>query len=211
MANANPSASVQLPQDAVNNALRRVGYKKRIGNLFDGSAAARVALDLYGQTRDQMLHGNDWSFSERNVTATLLKAAPEHGYFPPNMWNPSVNPSLPWLFSYSYPQDAIKIRAVRGQPLFVMNFDPQPNVFTTENDNTFTPPQRVILCNVPDAVLVYTGRITDLTVWDEDAVEAFSAALGRRLAPALVSLDAAKLAAADEAQEEQKSEMERPT
>lgn len=211
MANANPSASIQTPQDLVNNALRRVGYRKRIGNLFDGSAASRTALDLYGQTRDQLLHANDWTFSERNAAATLLKSAPPGGYFPPNMWNPAVNPAPPWLFSYTYPQDAIKIRSVRGQPLFVMNFDPQPNTFTTENDNNYAPPQRVVLCNVQNALIVYTGRITDLTVWDEDAVEAFSAALGRRLAPALVGLDAAKLAAADEGQEAQASTMERPT
>jgi hypothetical protein len=210
MANANPFASVQTPQDLVNTSLVRVGYKKHIGNLYDGSMAARTALRIYGQTRDQLLHTNDWGFSERNISATLLKFAPPGGYFPPNAWNPATNPPPPWLYEYTYPQDAIKVRSVRGQPLFVMNFDPQPNTFTTENDNSFTPPQRVVLCNVPSALIVYTGRITDLTAWDEDAVEAFSAALGRRLAPALVGLDAAKLAAADEGQEAQMAMEERP-
>lgn len=211
MAVSNPVASVQTPTDLVNNALRRVGYKKRIGNLFDGSAAARVALDIYGQTRDQMLFANDWDFSERNANAALLKQAPPDGYIPPNVWNPAINPSPPWLFEYAYPADALKIRSVRGQPLFVFDFDPQPNIFSVENDNAYNPAQRVILSNVESALIVYTGRVTDLTAWNDDAIEAFAAALGRRLAPALIGLDAAKLSAADEVQETQAAEMERPT
>ena len=37
--------------DMVNLALRRVGYKLRVGNLYDGSMAAKMALDVYAQTR----------------------------------------------------------------------------------------------------------------------------------------------------------------
>lgn len=211
MANFNPNASVQNPQDLVNNALRRVGYKKRIGNLYDGSTASKVALDLYAQTRDALLHQNDWFFSERNLAATLLKQAPLGGYIPPNTWNPAVNPPPPWFFEYTYPSDAIKIRSVKPQPLFVMNYDPQPFAFTDTNDSSFTPPQRVILSNVASPMIVYTGRITDLTTWDEDSLEEFAAALGRRLAPALVSLQAAQLAAADDQRETELANEERPT
>jgi hypothetical protein len=210
MATQNPAASIQTPTDLVNNSLRRIGYKKRIGNIFDGSAASKIALDLYAQTRDQLMFENDWGFAERNVVATLLKQAPAQGYFPPVQWDPTVNPSPPWLFEYTYPTDALKIRAMRAMPLFTFDFDPQPNVFATENDNYYTPAQRVILCNVPNAMIVYTGRVNDLTTWDDDAIEAFASALGRRLAPALADLNAAKLAAADEAQEKADSTSERP-
>lgn len=211
MAISNPNASIRSPQDLVNNALVRIGYKKRIGDLYDGSAASSVALDIYAQTRDQLLFMNDWDFSERNLDATLLKSAPQGGYIPPTTWNPAVNPPLPWFYEYAYPGDALKIRSVRGQPLFVINFDPQPNIFSVENDSAYNPAQRVILSNVPSALIVYTARVVDLTTWNDDAVEAFAAALGRRLAPALTSLQTAQMAAGDEAKEQQDATMERPT
>lgn len=208
MAIQNQSASIRYPADLVNDSLRRVGYKRRIADLYDGSEASKVALDLYGQTRDAMLHDNDWDFAERTVQATLLKQAPQGGYVPPNVWNPATNPIVPtFWYEYAYPTDAIKIRSIMYAPLFVMNFDPQPNIFTEANDSNYTPAQRVVLCNVADAVLVYTGRVTDLSVWEDDAIEAFAAALGRRLAPALVGLNATKLAAQDEAVETQKADV----
>ena len=192
------TASISTPADLVNLSLARVGYKKSIGNLYDGSEAAKLVLRMYAQTRDEFLRMSDTGFCERNVVATLLKAAPTGGYFPPNGWNGTNNPPLPWMFEYQYPSDAIEIRSIRRAAMFVQNFDPQPNTFTVENDNYFTPPQRVILCNVPDATIVYTGQITDITSWDVGAVEAFAATLGRRLAPALMGLESAKLAAQDE-------------
>ena len=190
--------AVQSPADLVNLALRRVGYKQNVGSLYDGSAQAQVALDIYAHTRDEFLRGTDAGFCERNVVGTLLKQARAEGYFPPNGWDPAVNPPLPWYYEYAYPTDALKIRSVRKAALFVLDYDPQPNTFTVENDNYLSPPQRVILCNVPDAVFVYTGQVTDLTTWDTGALEAFAAALGRRLAPALIGLEAAKMAASDE-------------
>jgi hypothetical protein len=192
-------ASVQSPADLVNVSLRRIGYKLRIGNLYEGSEASKISLDLYAQTRDELLRQNDFDFAERNLNMTLLKQAPVGGYIPPNTWSP-VYPSLPWLFSYVYPSDCLKVRAIRGQAIFVMDFDPQPIVFMVENDNSYTPAKKVILCNVPSGILTYTGQITDLTTWEADSVEMFAAALGRRLAPALVGLNNAKLAAEDEAQ-----------
>ncbi len=191
------TASVTSPADLVNVALRRIGYKLRIGNLYDGSEAAKIALDIYAQTRDEFLRQDDLDFAERNLTMTLLKQAPPGGYVPPLMWS-TAYPSLPWLFEYVYPSDCLKVRAIRGQTVYVLDFDPQPVVFMVENDNSYSPPQKVILCNVPNAILTYTGQITDLTTWEADSVEAFAAILGRRLAPALVGLNAAKLAVDDE-------------
>lgn len=207
MAIQNQTASIRYPGDAVNAALVRIGYKRRIADLFDGSAASKLALDIYGQTRDALLHDNDWDFSEQTVSATLLKQAPAGGYIPPNNWNPATNPINPsFFYEYAYPTDAIKMRAITYAPMFVLNFDPQPNIFTEASDNNYTPAQRVVLCNIPGAVFIYTARVTDLSIWEDDAIESLIAALGRRLAPALADLNAAKLAASDEAMENQKSE-----
>lgn len=189
--------SVSSPADLVNVSLQRIGYKGRIGNLYDGSLAAKDALDVYAQTRDEILRKGDWGFAERNIAMLLLKAAPAQGYAPPNVWT-SAYPPLPWRFEYAYPSDCLDVRAIKGQSVLVMEFDPQPVTFTVANDSALNPPQRVILCNVPDALLTYTGQVTDPTTWEPDFVEAFAAALGRRLAPALVGMEASKLLIADE-------------
>lgn len=193
-------ASVSSPADMVNLSLRRIGYKLRVGNLYDGSFAAKQALDIYAQTRDAVLAENDWDFAERNLSMTLLKSAPVGGYIPPTVWSGTTNPPIGWLFEYAYPSDCLKVRVVKPTPLFVPNFDPQPNRFFLANDNYFTPPQRVILCNVPSALLVYTGQITDPATWQPGFIESLASALGRRLVPTLMGLNAIQPAAADEAQ-----------
>lgn len=194
------AAIITNPEDMINLALGRIGFKDRIGSIFEGSMAAKQSLDLYSQTRDEMLRAVDYGFAERNVQMTMLKQAPVGGYFPPVVWDGTVNPPVPWVFEYTYPSDCLKVRAIKPIPMFVMDFDPQPVVFTIENDQYFVPAQKVILCNVPQAMLVYTGQITDPTTFESDFIEAFAAELGRRLAPVLANMDAAKFAAADAAQ-----------
>lgn len=190
-------SSINSPEDLVNICLARVGFKGRIGSLYEGSAAAKKILDLYSQTRDEFLRSNDPDFAERTISMTLLKSAPAGGYFAAP-WNPATNPAPPWAFQYVYPADSLKVRSVRPQPLFVQDFDPQPFVFSIENDNTYSPAVKAILCNVSNALLVYTAQITDLSTWEADSLEAFAAALGRRLAPTFANMDAVKLEAADE-------------
>ncbi len=193
------TASVSSPADVVNLALTRIGFKDRVNSLYDGSKAAKQTLDIYSQTRDALLRENDWGFAERNVLLTLLKSAPIGGYIPPTTWS-TTYPPLPWQYEYQWPSDCLKVRAIKGVPLFLPDVDPQPVIFGLENDNSYTPTKKVILCNVPTpAVLVYTGQVTDPTTWEADFVEALAAELGRRLAPVLVGGNAVQIAAADAA------------
>jgi hypothetical protein len=187
-------ASLQSPADIVNAALAQIGYKDRVANLFEGSKHAKNALDIYGQTRDEMLRMGDWPFAQRDIAGTLIKSAPVGGYVPPTVWS-NTYPPLPWLYEYAYGSDFIKVRAVKPAPILVPNFSPQPYLFSVANDGN----QRVVLSNVPNAVITYVGRITNPTDMPPDFVEAFIAALGRRLAPVLSTMDAVKL----EAQAEQ--------
>jgi hypothetical protein len=202
------SFAAQSPADIVNQALARIGYKLRVGSLFDGSLAAKKALDIYVQTRDALLRDGDWPFAERNVAGTLLKSAPVGGYIPPNGWNPATNPPIPWLYELAWPADCLKVRAVKPTPIFVPNFNPQPNIFTVLNDNAFAPPQRVICCNVTSAIIVYTGQVTDPTTFPSDFVSLFADALGEGLSPLLASLDVMKIKAAEMQSDEGKAMME---
>ncbi len=199
--------SVSSPENVINLALVRIGFKGRVNSIYEGSEASKLALDIYSQTRDELLRQSDWGFAERNVPLTLQKQAPAGGYIPPLYWT-SIYPALPWFFQYGYPQDCLKIRALKPTPLFIPNFDPQTNVFTVANDNSFTPAQKVILCNVPLAILTYTAQVTDMTTWEADFVETFVSSIARRLAPSLVGLDTAKLEASDEAAAKAQAEME---
>lgn len=181
-------------EQIINMALDLAGYPEYIGNIFEGTKQARIALDLYGQARDAMLSDGDWEFAERNVTGSVLKTAPNYYLI---QWT-NMYPALPWKYSYSYPSDALKIRAVKPTPVYLPNFDPQPWPYSVDNDNSYTPPQRVILSNVPQAIIVYTGRIIDPTTWDISFLEEFIVELAKKMAPALKALQTEQLLVPEE-------------
>lgn len=184
-------------EDVINLALVRAGSKARIGSIYEGSMIAKKALDIYSQSRDQLISGGQWEFAERLINATLLKTAPVGGYGPWQVWTPAF-PAVPWLYSYSYPSDCLKLRSVRAAPLQIPNFDPQHNIYSTDNDNSYTPPVKVVLCNVPNAIFTYAAQVTDPTTWSPSFIEALAANLARRLSPVIGGLEAEKIEAQDE-------------
>lgn len=184
--------SLASPEDIANNALVRIGYKLRIGSIYDGSEASKKILDIYAQTRDALLRSDDWGFAERNVPLSLLKTAPPGGYVS-IIWSDAY-PILPWRYEYAYPDDTLEVRSIRSSPVLIPNFDPKPNVWRIANASN----RRVILSNVVNAILIYTGQVTDPLQWEPLFTETLCASLGRRLAPVLSSLDVAKLEAGDE-------------
>jgi len=195
------AAVVTSPADVVNLALSRIGFDGRVGNLYDGSKAAKEALDIYGQTRDQLLRG-DWPFASRSVAGTLLKSAPVAGYIPPDTWSAANHPAQPWKYEYTYPDDCLELRACKPAVIFTPNFQPAYYPFAISNDNGYTPARRVILSNVADAMLIYAAQVTNPATWPPDFVEAFAAELGQRLSAGLMkSLDMMKTEAADSAKE----------
>lgn len=198
---------LSTPADLVNNALVQIGYKKLIGSVNDGSAAANLSLAIYGQTRDELLRSQDWGFASRDIVLTLLKQAPAGGYFPPTVWS-TAYPPIPYMFEYAYPGDCLKVRSIKPQTLFVPNFDPAPNPFRISNDNAFSPPQKVILSYVPMSLMTYTAQVTDPQTWEVSFAEALSDMLGEKLAAGLANMDAAKLEAAKGAQDNNTATME---
>jgi hypothetical protein len=187
-------ASLQSPADIVNASLARIGFKDRVGNLYEGSRAAKNALDIYAQTRDTLLRDGEWPFAQRDLVAVLSKSAPAGGYSVGTPWDPTTYPPLPWLFQYAWPDDCLRVRTIKTGYIAVPNFNPQPNLFAVLNNGG----ARSIVSNIASAVLTYVGQITDPTQMPADFLEAFVAALGRRMAPLLANLDAAKLEAQDE-------------
>ena len=169
-------------EQLVNQALRRTSYKIEIGYIYEGSQAARMALTLYGQTRDELLRSQDWPFARRVAPLTLLKTAPVGGYGPTG-WTDAY-PQAPWIYEYAYPDTCLELRSVRPTPIIIPEYDPQPNVFTEANDLTVSP-TKVVLTNLRNALAVFTGQINDPSQWEPTFTEALVEGLSRRLAEGL--------------------------
>ena len=183
------SASITSAAQTVNVALERMGYAKKVGSLFDGSPAARAALTIFAQTRDELIRNGEWEFAERVVSGTKLKQAPAGGYVV-TPWSAATNPAPPWQFEYAYPDDCLKVRSIRDPSVSVPNFRPLYNRFSVENDNAYNPARKVILCDVPGAIITYAAQITDPTTWEPDFVSEFAAALARSMATLKGSMNA---------------------
>jgi hypothetical protein len=203
-------ASIQSPEDIVNATLKLIGRTERVSTLYDGSAAAKIALDFYGQTRDALLRQSDWGFPRRDANLTLLKSAPPGGYNPVNPWVPGQQPPPPYSFEYAYPDDCLMVRALRRPILFTPVFTPRPVVFEIANDLVAAPllddngnplyaddgtplvgdstPARVILCYIPNAILTYCGGVTDPTTWDVGFTDAMIETMARKMAPAFARI-----------------------
>jgi hypothetical protein len=193
------TSSITSPEGIINLALGRIKVPRRINSIWEGSRESKASLDIFGQTRDDLLRTQDWPFARRDTALVLLKQAPAGGYVPPTQWNPATNPPLPYKFEYQYPSDSLRIRSIRAVGLFLVNYDPRENRFSVTNDDQLTPAAKTILTNVgPTVVATYSGRLTDPTTFDADFVEALAEALARRLAPMLSDMEAAKVAAENE-------------
>ena len=169
-------------EDVVNLALRNIGYKKRVAWIYEGSPAARAALEIYGQTRDELLQAGDWPFALREVVLSVALAPP---------------PS-PWQNEYQAPADCLRLRYVRPGPLTggTRSTDPQPALFRTWNDNRTVPAVRAILCDLNPAVAIYTARVTDPGTWTANFTDALAVRLGAKLAPILADQNMQKTALA---------------
>lgn len=154
------------PEDIINAALRECGYPTPIAEIYEGSRAANVAVEVYGTARDFLLQQHDWDFA---TGETLL--------------TPTVGGALilGFAYEYNYPPDALRIRAVHvGIP--VVN-DPQPVRWLPGND--FVLGTRVIYATVAGALAVYVKQITDPAKWNAGFTRAFVGLLSRIFASAL--------------------------
>lgn len=174
------AASVTSPADVLNLALRRIGYKLRVGSLYEGSVAAKQALDIYGQTRDASLRMFDWGFAEKIAAGTLTANVP---------------PNNLWTYEYVYPSDMIRLRNMYGAGYLADRNNPLPVLYTIADNAT---PAKVIWSNLASATFVYTKQVTDPTLWEPLFIESLSVELGKRLAPVLSNAEAVKMLMEDE-------------
>jgi hypothetical protein len=172
-------------EEIINQALVELGTNRRIQDIYEGSRASRAALEVYGQTRDELLDAHDWPIARRTATLTLLKGPPPPGgYNPVTPWT-TAYPKPGWLYEYQYPADCLEFQAIIAPPGAMFDLDPQPAVWRVDNDASFTPPEKVVLSNVKGALGVFTAQVTDPNVWEPWFRAVLIKALKAKLALAL--------------------------
>ena len=163
-------------EDIINEALRAGGVPLRIADIYEGSEAAKIALEIYGQARDELIVDpvHDWSFPRRTAGLTLLKGPPPAGGFNLTQYWTSLYPAPGFLFEYAYPSDCLDLRAITEPPSQMPDCDPIPQPWRVDNDPTpivsggvaTGPAAKVIMCQVNQAVAIYMAQVTDPNEWD---------------------------------------------
>lgn len=164
-----------------NLALDAVGTRSTIASLTESSAEARACSRQYRAARDSVLAAAHWNFARKQVALAVLKDGTV---------TPSQNVPTPWTYEYAYPSDCISARYLMPS---VMDTLSQTRVLANEMSrfivssdvDSFNAPNKVILTNLDQAILVYTMRLEDPSLYDEQFTTAFSYFLGAKLALAL--------------------------
>lgn len=170
----------------INQALDAIGYKRHIGNIYEGTPAARCALDVYAQTRDTLLQTLQPDWAQFDATLAVLKQAPNIVNYSANYdsgWNSSF-PPIPWLYEYTYPDDCIQPLQIKNQVFFVPVWRPRAQPWRLNFDGDV----RTILSNTPNAVLIYVRRVTNPDDWQNDFIQLFIGALAKQMQPALMEM-----------------------
>lgn len=157
----------------------------------------------YDNVRDRLLRAANWGFAKKVFTGNLLKSAPgtPDNTDTPGPWTKAW-PAPPWLYSYGYPSDCLRIRAVRAQPYYTDNETAIPifpygyggqwpiphnpdssfafeKAFDTDSNNRQI---TIINTNVVQALLVYTARVTEINAFDTNFADALESALASEAA-----------------------------
>jgi len=181
-----------------NEALNIIGARSTIASMTEGSPLAIQCNLRYATVRDQLLRLAHWSFAKKYDTASLLKSAPgtTENTDAQGVWSDSWPPP-PWLYSYAYPSDCLLVRAVLPQPYLTDNSTPifpytsapaQPyfgraarfKIGLDTGDNSSQ--VKAVFTNQQQAILCYTARVTEVSLYDALFRSALINALASELA-----------------------------
>lgn len=167
--------------DICNLALAAIGTRSSIVALDEGSTESNVCARQYVVARDAILCGVHWNFGRKQALMAVLKDATQNQAVPP-----------PWNYEYSYPSDCLQARyvmptlaATGGQvpgTVPVQSVASAPVYFLVGSDTDASGNDtNIILTNQPQAILVYTKRITNPQLFGPDFVDAFAYYLASRI------------------------------
>jgi hypothetical protein len=148
-------------------AVGRLGVSTFIGDLqAEKSTVANTCRIFYEGARERTLEDFAWNFANR-VSDLQDIGSPPAG----------------WLYRFAYPNDCVKAHAIN--PSSITALDPAalypgdivqfrqtavPFMIVEDEANG----GRAILCNVSPASLLYTARITNMSMWSQGAIDALA-------------------------------------
>lgn len=172
-----------------NLALGSIGNRTSIAALTEASSEARACLRQYDSCLDDVLAAAHWNFARKQLALTLLKDGTA---------SPPDSVPAPWLYEYAYPSDCVAARYIQAmQQTDAAAVAIFGSAFTTASQTSQIPavrflisndedsqgnPSKVILTNQPAATLVYTMRLTNVSLFDSMFVRALAFYLGAQLA-----------------------------
>lgn len=164
----------------VNAALDLIGYKRHIGSIYDGTPAARVAVDIWGQTRDEALSAIRPDWARKDAVLVVKRQAPADFYQSVNWSN--VYPPFPYYFSYSYPTDCLVPLQMKPRP-FVAGPPWRPRYITYREAFDAVDGSNVLLTDEANAALVYIAQVLDVTKWHDEFTTLVIQSLAQKFQP----------------------------
>lgn len=170
-----------------NLALDSIGARSEIASLTEDSQAARKLSLHWAPAVDAILSAAHWNFARKQAALALLKDG---------TLSPPDSVPQPWLYEYAPPADSLLSRYIMPTftsspaslpgPVAALDASTPAVRFIVSSDvDTNGSPVNVILTNQPEALLVYTYRVTNPELFDGQFVVALAAYLGSRVAISL--------------------------
>lgn len=94
------------PSDIGAQVLDAIAWPEVLGDLNDGSDHANILLRAYGQCLEQLQRAANWDMCRKEAPLVLLADATG------NTALVGTSVPYPWLYSYQYPTDCVKMRFV---------------------------------------------------------------------------------------------------
>lgn len=157
-----------------NLALSHLGIGKEVSIVTERSQEALTLNRFYVPTRDAVLRAFLWPFATKEVALGLIEA----------------DPNSEWGFSYRYPSDCLFLRRFLSG---IRNDNRQSRVPSKIASDSAG---QLIYCDLEDAEVEYTARITDPGLYPADFELALALRLAAAAAPRLTGGDPFKLGAA---------------
>lgn len=156
-----------------NMALSHIGSEARVSSISppDGSVEAGHCATFYDLARTELIEPGTWRFALARAALAQL-----------------TNDSTTWLYAYALPSDCQ--RALRiltpGTALTVFTQDTVDVSPTDEGSADFTIEGDVLYSNEPDAVLVYSRDVTDVSRFPASFISALSYMLASYVAGPII-------------------------
>lgn len=151
-----------------NLALSHLGIGSELSNLdSDSGQEATSCRRFYETTRDEVLRDFSWSFTTKFATLALVEE----------------DPTTEWAYSYRVPSDCLMLRRILSG---IRNDNRQSRVpFKVAQDASGL----LVYTDMEDAVIEYTVRVEDTSLYPPDFTVALSYKLAFYVAPRLTKGD----------------------